>query len=192
MVTYKIISKKTGKSRSGLTLEQVLALTKMTQPQFLAAFENGHPILTLIQEDGDPPKDESGVAGTTGNQGEKKKPSAAVQLIGLFIGMGIMIALLSGGEEPVANASDCWGNDKSDSIFYAEEAVKKRLRSPGTAKFPWRAPDIAPIDGQKCAWRVTGYVDSQNGFGAMVRTSYTVEVTFTGKETVSVTDIELW
>lgn len=128
----------------------------------------------------------------TGGQGKKKKPSAAIQLIGLFIGMGIMFALLSGGEEPVANTSDCWGKDKSDSIFYAEEAVKKRLRSPGTAKFPWQAPDIAPLEGQKCSWRVSGYVDSQNGFGATVRTNYTVDVTITSKERAIASVVEMW
>ncbi len=192
MATYKIISKKTGKSRSGLTLEQGLALTKMTQPQFLAAYENGHPTLTIIREDGGRPRDEEGVAGTTGSQGEKKKPSAAVQLIGLFIGMGIVFALLSSREEPVANASECWGNDKSDSIFYAEEAVKKRLRSPSTAKFPWQAPDIAPIDGQKCSWRVTGYVDSQNGFGAMVRSHYSVDVKIIDAQSATTTAVEIW
>lgn len=49
--------------------------------------------------------------------------------------------------------------------------VTRRLRAPSTAKFPY----YHQIDGYKQSdgvYRITSYVDAQNGFGAMIRSNY--------------------
>lgn len=60
----------------------------------------------------------------------------------------------------------------ADLQFNTKDVIKKVLKSPSTAKFPWldgwmvsRADDI---------YRVTGYVDAQNSFGAMIRSHFSV------------------
>ncbi len=62
----------------------------------------------------------------------------------------------------------------TDAIYPCKEFVKRRLKAPSTAEFPW--------SGQKAAktahgtYVVQSYVDAQNGFGAMIRNHYVCEV----------------
>ena len=56
---------------------------------------------------------------------------------------------------------------------YAEDEVKKRLKSPRTAQFPGtseRVTHIKYISGD--TYFIDSFVDSQNGFGALVRTHF--------------------
>lgn len=65
-----------------------------------------------------------------------------------------------------------------EAKVYAEYAVEKLLKSPSSAKFSkinktsFRELGILEFEG----YVVEGYVDSQNGFGAMIRSKYYVEV----------------
>jgi len=63
-----------------------------------------------------------------------------------------------------------------------ENSVKARLKSPATADFPFwdkKEPRQYKINGDSnCHYIVTGYVDSQNGFGAMIRSNYQGTITF--------------
>lgn len=55
-----------------------------------------------------------------------------------------------------------------------QELVSERLKSPATAQFP--EPQVQERGAAGDAFLVTGEVDSQNGFGAMVRSSYSCEL----------------
>ncbi len=71
--------------------------------------------------------------------------------------------------------------DEFDAQVVAESEVKERLKSPSTADFsPYRETSITQ-DGNE--WRVEGWVDAQNGFGAIIRSEYTVKFTMTGEDT---------
>ncbi len=60
-------------------------------------------------------------------------------------------------------------------------AVKESLVSPSTAKFPWSGPsEHVTRNGQ--VYTVKSYVDSQNAFGAMIRTHFTAKVKQTRKD----------
>lgn len=59
----------------------------------------------------------------------------------------------------------------------ATSIVSKNLVSPATAKYPYdndRAVSIRRL--ANCKFAVGGYVDSQNGFGALIRTNFTIVV----------------
>jgi len=79
---------------------------------------------------------------------------------------------LASEKRAAEHAKLCARNDRSDAIREAEEAVKAQLKAPRTAKFV-SGPSINH-DG--CKWTVSGEVDSQNSFGAMLRASYRVEL----------------
>lgn len=73
--------------------------------------------------------------------------------------------------------------DKERLVFrlcdWAHEAVKQQLRAPASAQFPGCVfgADQYQVRGTrdgKTFW-VIGYVDSQNGFGAMLRSKYVVK-----------------
>jgi hypothetical protein len=66
--------------------------------------------------------------------------------------------------------------DHSAPITYAQGFVKDFLKSPATASFPWDFREYTVTNLGAGQWRVAGYVDSQNGFGATVRTYWTVEM----------------
>jgi len=76
------------------------------------------------------------------------------------------------------DAALCWGHSEADAYVQAQDAMKKSLVAPGTAKFPW-------IDFQftrrNCEWTIHSWVDSENGLGATIRTNYTASVTFTAE-----------
>jgi len=70
--------------------------------------------------------------------------------------------------------------DHADGMAAAtcEELVERQLKAPATAKFaPARETVIANLGGGK--YRVSGYVDSQNSFGALIRSRYSCAVTTT-------------
>lgn len=71
--------------------------------------------------------------------------------------------------------------DEFDAQVMAEKFVRKELLSPATAEFP--REEITTRKVGPSSWEVRGAVDSQNGFGAVVRTRYTTVVgTTDGKQ----------
>jgi RNA polymerase subunit RPABC4/transcription elongation factor Spt4 len=73
-------------------------------------------------------------------------------------------------------------NDSLDARTYAKLYVEKALKAPTTAKWPstldFAAAPVKDKDGKpiKDVWEVSGYVDSQNSFGAMIRTEWYVKL----------------
>lgn len=68
-------------------------------------------------------------------------------------------------------------NTKSNVKYNAKRYVELYLKAPSTAKFPyyeefsaWQTPE------NKDVWEVTGYVDAQNSFGAMIRSNWYVKI----------------
>ena len=70
----------------------------------------------------------------------------------------------------------CNESRRSDAYTYAKEAVKLQLKSPRSAKFGSYGQTDVSLH-QDCIFSVKGYVDSQNGFGAMIRSQYEVKLT---------------
>lgn len=83
------------------------------------------------------------------------------------------------------------GPSRSDRmIAEAKLAVASRLRAPSTAKFPPEAHYSVSQIGKQEVYSVRGEVDSQNGFGAMIRSLWTVSIEWGGKEPI-VTDVKI-
>lgn len=69
-----------------------------------------------------------------------------------------------------------------DAYVNAQMILEKFLKSPATAKYPIATE--ATIERYKDdAFKVSAYVDSQNGFGALVRSEWTVLLQFVGEST---------
>lgn len=65
-----------------------------------------------------------------------------------------------------------------DACWMAQKFVEEQLKSPYTATFaPCRTPDTV-VTTKERIWIVRSYVDAQNGFGAMLRTDYAVEMIY--------------
>lgn len=61
------------------------------------------------------------------------------------------------------------------AYYTGQEFVKKQLKSPSTADFP-SFKDIQHSHMGDCVHHLRAYVDSQNAFGAMLRTRFTLVV----------------
>lgn len=70
---------------------------------------------------------------------------------------------------PVDEAKKAEENRVNVAALCAQGKVESMLRSPSSAKFPWNLDATKLEDG---SYMVMNYVDSQNGFGAMIRTNY--------------------
>ena len=72
----------------------------------------------------------------------------------------------------------------------AQVFVKRRLKSPATADFPgYRKVTVYPIKGAVDRYGIRGYADSQNGFGANIRTQYVCELQYMGGGNWRVTNL---
>lgn len=79
------------------------------------------------------------------------------------------------------------GLSKSTAIVASENYVKQMLKSPATAKFTL----IKTINISKEKVEVRQYVDSQNGFGAIIRNEYSCTVERIGNGKVKVSDFDM-
>lgn len=76
---------------------------------------------------------------------------------------------------------------QTEAKVMCEGFVKDRLVSPATADFPW-TDYTASCTGTRCT--VSSYVDSQNRFGAMLRTTYRCLVEETGPDRWTLLELE--
>lgn len=112
-----------------------------------------------LEEDNDPPA----------NAPEPRLRSFYITF-GLAILGGIIIGIWSFDDSPKKHS-----HSPDDAYVMAQNFVEDRLRSPSTADFPSSSQArITHLGGG--SYRVAAWVDSQNGFGAMVRTKFTCEL----------------
>lgn len=71
-------------------------------------------------------------------------------------------------------ARDAACADADMHFVIATKFVRDRLKAPATADFPSRATSTAKVDD--CRYMISGYVDSENGFGAMIRATWAVDL----------------
>jgi hypothetical protein len=117
----------------------------------------------------------------------KRKPRWGLRAFFIVVGLFILLSVLG----KVTDRPSLHG-DKFNADVMCESFVKDRLRAPATAKFsPFEETTISELGDDR--WRVAGYVDSQNGFGALIRDRYSCTVRYEGEnkwrgESVTVTD----
>lgn len=120
--------------------------------------------------------------------------------VGLIIGLPI-IALIMWGTYALVTPNNTpsqtkqvqsYIEDKTPSAYIlSQNFVKNALVAPSTAKFPLL--DYTALNIGDSTFTVLSYVDSQNGFGAMVRSYWTVRLKYTGGEGYSqLLDISNW
>ena len=115
-------------------------------------------------------------------QQEVSKTATAITatiMVGLFIGfIALLFSTCSGPTKPRKR-------DKYDLIYNALEFIKRNLRSPSTADFPILSDEYTIIPmGADYGTVVKGYVDSQNGFGATVRSKWRMTLSYDSTTTM--------
>lgn len=83
----------------------------------------------------------------------------------------LSLAILAGCGKPEFTCSE------SRAYGAAQRIIERHLKAPASAKFPLSNSSSVRINAVgKCKYRVESYVDSQNAFGAMVRTPFSITV----------------
>jgi hypothetical protein len=81
--------------------------------------------------------------------------------------------------------------DELDAWVAAQLEVERNLKAPSTAKFPYGYKDyVKRTDSNE--FFIQSYVDSENTFGAMIRTNFRCYVTHLGEGRYKVEDLNLW
>lgn len=98
---------------------------------------------------------------------------------GLLV-IAFIFALAVTGNHHGPDGTPSHDDDKCGAWVAAQTFVGNQLRCPSTADFGWQtySEAVTSLGGNRYA--VSGYVDSQNGFGAMVRTQFACEVRKSG------------
>ena len=114
-----------------------------------------------------------------------------------FIGMcliGALVALTGGALDHIERPRS--GEPTKPDLGSEAEAwaitrqfVTDKLRSPATADFPWSPTGATKLGPGK--WRIAGYVDSQNAFGATLRTEFAATVETRDGTKWSLLDLQL-
>jgi len=90
-------------------------------------------------------------------------------LLGFAIYMGFF------WKAPVVNEDpNAWKTKDNKTMAYVmmQEFVKRNLVSPGSAKFEWISEPDCIISKDGFEYTISSWVDSQNGFGALIRTRF--------------------
>ncbi len=75
-------------------------------------------------------------------------------------------------------------DDYKSAYAFIQDQVAAKLLSPGSAVFPdvpedrLAASDIIIAKKEGCAFGISSYVDSQNGFGALLRSNFSADVKY--------------
>src|SRR5680860_229924 len=90
--------------------------------------------------------------------------------------------------KPLTEAQKKEKRQKDDAALNAQLLVKRKLKSPTTAKFP--ATSTAKVEkSANGTWIITSYVDSQNGFGAMIRNDWVAEIKYLPNDKIELINI---
>ena len=114
---------------------------------------------------------------------EKEKKQANIGCA-IMLGIVVVIAIIMN-----LGPSKPYEPDEMDACMMAEQFVTKRLKAPASAKYPLysRKNVTRKANGD---FVVKSYVDSQNSFGAMIRTNYVATVRYIGDKKWELEDLE--
>lgn len=128
---------------------------------------------------------------------KKSDNNAGVGCLVVIVIIGVLWALgsLFGGDDDGGGSG---GGSSSDDIEYGAfdvctQFVKDRLRAPATASFRNYFEDDGEVvvTGGPTVFTVRSSVDSENGFGAKIRSNFVCEVRHTGGESFRLVDLQL-
>ncbi len=93
---------------------------------------------------------------------------------------GVIVLSVAAATLTGCGGSDEKALDKAGAGLVCEDFVDDRLKSPGSAEFSAQRIDV--IDPEKGRYDVTGVVDAENSFGALLRSNYRCELRLDGEK----------
>lgn len=107
---------------------------------------------------------------------EPRKPTPRAEWIAMVL-VGVLVLSV------LANQDGDSTGDEIDAWIMAQQFVEDQLVSPGSADFPSRHSGDVSIEKRGEVWFVESYVDSQNRFGASLRSRFICKLRCDGSGT---------
>lgn len=125
---------------------------------------------------------------------EKQKKDNKTAGIGCLVIIGIIVifSIFSSGGEKTPPTD--WRTEDNSNMAYnmSKDFVTQRLKSPSTAKFPSVFErDGHVVKGKDHQYMINSYVDSQNSFGATIRTKFILIIEQVDKDNWKLVDIQM-
>lgn len=104
----------------------------------------------------------------------------------ILIGGGVLLLIAASVYEEYQRSVPNSDSQRQDAWLMAQHFIKERLKSPGTASFGGISDfqsytdHVTSLGNQ--AYAVHGWVDSQNGFGALIRADFSLEEEYVGND----------
>jgi hypothetical protein len=122
---------------------------------------------------------------TRERQRQPKKPSRALPIIVLFLAICVcgcaILALLGRPSTASSPSAPVVKHDPLSAWVMCKQFLNDQLKAPGTAEYPTYDPSYIASLGN-ASYRVQAYVDSDNSFGAHIRTRFTCTVRYTAPD----------
>ncbi|MCW8811019.1 MAG: hypothetical protein OQJ93_01955 [Ignavibacteriaceae bacterium] len=126
-------------------------------------------------------------------QKKSKQVSGCTILFFVIVGSIVLIAILSTVIDSNDSNSPDNFNTPRNAFYISKQFVEDKLKAPSTAEFPYyndRNVSVIKVNGTTNQYIVKGYVDSQNSFGAMIRTRYICTVRHKYDSTWELVDLQ--
>lgn len=112
-----------------------------------------------------------------------QKKKAGIGCATIAVGIVAIAFLISQCSDSGSDSNDGGGRYGAQSV--CEQFVEDRLKSPSTADFSdTETSNVGDL------WTVTGAVDSENSFGAMIRNTYRCVVRYSGDDTWNLVSLD--
>lgn len=123
-------------------------------------------------------------------QGKIYRWTTGSKIVAGFLSVLILLIIIlsnSGGSSSTTETKKV-GHDNTEVCVEAQMQLKNYLKSPSTAKFP-SCSTFSITKSENETYTVSSYVDSQNGFGSMIRSNWTLEYHYLGENNISIDSV---
>jgi len=120
---------------------------------------------------------------------QKQEYTAKHLLYALILIIFVVVVFSSGGNDSPSAPTEPLAPTESQTYITAKSYVENVLKAPSTADFPTLGT-VRKLDGED-KYVVYGYVDSENSFGAMIRSDWEVRLKYLGGDWVKDNSWEL-
>ena len=111
-------------------------------------------------------------------------------VLAVIFGFAILSGVFSDSEPTATKTKKYFEKyDRTDIVILAQSQIKDLLKAPSTADFPTTNNAIVERK-DSVTWFVSSYVDSQNGFGAMIRSMWSCNVNIYPSDKYSISNVE--
>ena len=173
-----------------------VSLTELSERIESGEFEtvtvDGEELLNAEQIDAlvSPPKKRDVIGWSSMDKWGKALSVLAAGLLGVFIILNLVDDATSAFTPRATSTPRPDVGEPSGAYINCKNAVEQVLPAPSTAEFARYDPDdVTQLSGN--TWMIISYVDSQNAFGAMLRSDYACEIRYVGNHQWRLIDLDI-